>query len=491
MKYESGENFGSMSLRYKMVLDLLNYSDIKVDIPKLKNGQLIDSLRKSNYNEATERLLILFAYGIIDEASLKTFTLCKPLKCEDVAEAEKLVLSFENEETKKGEYNRYVEIDEGVLDLAAFTSALNICAATTNSDILSDIAFSAAYQICTAKHQHFTIKDGYCFPDSYLFRFASKHSLLLKYSESSDKISDISFDEIENIPEKERNNSIVFKDINAAVFIETYIERLFGREYIEYCINNDSEMIVDDEKYMEFLKEKKLSFEFTRYIRKHFIFSSKYNHLDYDKIKTEEGKVVSITRDPGDKFTLRIDASEVSNDDTPKDIIIKLLRKDTYTFPADGTLMQTSYNGTEYLFAYSNGKYFDVDIDIFNSNLIDYERVLSLVSFFSQKHLIRMSGDMKSVDIIMNTSGVDYRKQKEITDNELEAIKGVLKEQLSIRFALERKKTEGLRQMSQLKVEAEQAKRDEAIKAKEEEERKRQKKEEERNKREGRKKNGE
>ena len=71
------------------------------------------------------------------------------------------------------------------------------------------------------------------------------------------------------------------------------------------------------------------------------------------------------------------------------------------------------------------------------------------------------------------------------------AIKGVIREQLTLRFALEKKKTEGLRQMSQLKVEAEKEKKEEAIKAKEEEERKQRKKEEEHNKREGRKKNGE
>lgn len=491
MKYESGENFASMALRYKILLDLLNYSEIKVAVPKLQDGQLIESLRKSSYKEATERLLILYAYGIIDEVNLRKFTLGKPIKCDDIIAAEQLVLSLENKETEKGENAKYVEIDADVLDLKAFTNALHICAASANSDFLSDISFMAAYKICSEEHRHITMKNGYCFPDSYLYKFALKTDLLLKYSASTDKIEKIDSEEVDDMPEDDIKESIIFRDINAAAFIEAYIERLFGRDYIEYCIDNSLPMEIDDVKYMSFLKEKKLCFDFIRYSRKHNYFISKYNHLDYDVIKTEGGKLISITEEQGEPVSLRIDASSVNNDDTPKDIIQKILKQNADTFPLEGTLMKTSYNGKEYAFAYSKGKYSEIDVNLYSSNLVDYERILSLINIFSEKHLIRLSGDMKNVEIIMNKGGVDYRQQNEITDNEFEAIKGVIREQLTLRFALERKKTEGLRQMSQLKVEAEKEKREEAIKAKEEEERKQRKKEEEHNKREGRKKNGE
>ena len=491
MKYESGENFASMALRYKILLDLLNYSEIKVTVPKLQDGQLIESLRKSSYTEATERLLILYAYGIIDEAHLRKFSLGKPIKCEDIIAAEQLVLSLENKETEKSEDDKYVEINAAVLDLSAFTKALHICAATANSEILLDTSFATAYQICSSEHKHITPRNGYCFTDNYLYKFASKFDLLLKYSAATDEIKEIEPDELEEMSDDDIKDNIIFRDINTAAFIETYIEQLFGRDYIEYCIDNALPLEINDEKYMAFLKEKKLCFEFVRYKRKHNYFISKYNHLDYDLIKTEDGKLVSITEAPSEAVSLRIDAAYVNNDDTPKDIILKILKKDANTFPSEGTLMKTSYNGKEYAFAYSKGTYFEIDIETYNSNLVDYDRILSLIGFFSEKHLIRLSGDMKNVEIIMNKGGVDYRQQNNINDNEFEAVKGVIREQLALRFALERKKTEGLRQMSQLKVEAEKEKREEAIKAKEEAERKQRKKEEEHNKREGRKKNGE
>lgn len=492
MKYESGENFASMSLRYRMVLDLLKlyYSDIEVKIPELKDGELISSLRKSSYNEATERLLVLFGYGMIDEACLKEFTILKPIKCEDVVAAEKLVLSLENDETRKDEDNKYVEINEKILDLTAFANALRICSATANNEYLTDIPFNIAYGICTSKHAHFFIRNGYCFPDAYLFKFASKYPMLLRYTESTDSLNSLSYDDMSEISDDKIESEVVFKDIKAAAFIEAYIERLFGRDYIEYCINNGDELIADDNKYMEFLKEKKLSFEFVRYNRKHYHFTSRYNHLDYDKIKVEDGNV-TVTRQAGENVILRIDASEVTNDDAPRDIVIKILKKDTYTFPSEGTLMKTSYNGTEYMFAYSNGKYSDVDIKTFDSDLVDYKRIIELKDIFSREHLIMMAGDKKSVDIKLYNDGVDYREKLKITDNELEAVKGALKEQLAIRFALERKKSEGLRKMSQLKVEAEQEKRDEAARAAEAEEEKRRKKQETEEKRNGRKKAGE
>ena len=95
-----------------------------------------------------------------------------------------------------------------------------------------------------------------------------------------------------------------------------------------------------------------------------------------------------------------------------------------------------------------------------------------------------------SVEIIVNFGGVNYRQANNITDDEFEAVKGMIREQLAKRFALERKKTEGLRSMSQLKVEAETAKRNEAIAKQQAEEEKRRRLEEEHAKRSGRKTSG-
>lgn len=484
MKYESGETFESMSLRYSMILSLLNYSGIgiTVPVPKLTDGQLIEKLRKSSYSESTERLLVLFAYGMIDEKLLRFFTLGKPLKCEDTVAAESLILKFENEETSKSE--RYVELNSDMLDLKALANALQMCAETSNSDKLTDINFDAAYEICSAKHNHITIKEGYCIPDEYLLTFASLFKGLMA-AKSSDILDD--YDPSDTYDEDEQ---IIFKNAHAAYFIEYYIEKLFGRDYISDCLNDDLPLEVSDERYLEYLKDKKLSFTFNKYLRKHYFFSSKYNHLDYCKIKTESGCLSAIDEEPDEKqLTLRIDASEVSCDDTPKDIIKKILRREVNTFPAEDTIMQTSYDGTAMMFAYSKGAYTEINYNQFNLNLVDYERIQSLVKIFSDKHLIRMT-ENNSVEIIVNFGGVNYRQANNITDDEFEAVKGMIREQLAKRFALERKKTEGLRSMSQLKVEAETAKRNEAIAKQQAEEEKRRRLEEEHAKRSGRKTSG-
>lgn len=484
MKYESGETFESMSLRYSMILSLLNYSGIgiTVPVPKLTDGQLIEKLRKSSYLESTERLLVLFAYGMIDEKLLRFFTLGKPLKCEDTVAAESLILKFENEETSKSE--RYVELNSDMLDLKALANALQMCAETSNSDKLTDINFDAAYEICSAKHNHITIKEGYCIPDEYLLTFASLFKGLMA-TKSSDILDD--YDPSDTYDEDEQ---IIFKNAHAAYFIEYYIEKLFGRDYISDCLNDDLPLEVSDERYLEYLKDKKLSFTFNKYLRKHYFFSSKYNHLDYCKIKTESGCLSAIDEEPDEKqLTLRIDASEVSCDDTPKDIIKKILRREVNTFPAEDTIMQTSYDGTAMMFAYSKGAYTEINYNQFNLNLVDYERIQSLVKIFSDKHLIRMT-ENNSVEIIVNFGGVNYRQANNITDDEFEAVKGMIREQLAKRFALERKKTEGLRSMSQLKVEAETAKRNEAIAKQQAEEEKRRRLEEEHAKRSGRKTSG-
>lgn len=486
MKYESGETFESMSLRYSIVLNLLNYSDIKISTPKLTDGQLIDRLRKSAYSEATERLLILYSYGMIDEKLLRTLVLGKQITCRDATEAENLVLSLEKSETEK-----YIEVNAEMLDLNAFVNALLMCAAVTSSELLVDINFTEAYNICSAEHKHIHICDGYCFPDKYIFEFISSfEGLVAKYSKISDCVKEADTDELTRLIENDTDESVVFKDMNIAVFVERYIEKLFGRDYIEYCINSNLPMTIDDEKYLEYLKDKKLSFEFTKYERKHWYFTSKYNHLDYDIIKTENGNLTSIKEDVNEVVMLRIDASEVGYSDTPKDIIVKILKHNVDTFPAEGTIMQTVYEGKEMIFAYSKGKYTEIDYNLFKINLVDFQRILDLVKLFSEKHLIRLTGEANNIEIIASKGGIDYRQEKNINDDEFEAIKGVIREQLARRFALERKKTDGLRSMSQLKIEAETAKREEAMaKAQAEEERKN-RIEEEHAKRAGRKKAG-
>lgn len=483
MKYESGENFKSMAYRYCMIINLLNYNELKVPTPKLNDGQLIDILRNSSYSESTERLLILFSYGMIDEALLRFLALGKKIRCEDVAEAENLVLKLENTETAKEE--KYVELNADMLELKAFHNALKMCAESANSDILADVSFNTAYEICSAEHKHITIEDGLCIPDDYLYNFAHLiDGLLAKFSGTKE------FEDIQGSFEAEEGEQIIIKDVQTAVFIEFYIEKLFGRDYITYCIENKLPLKISEDKYREYLNDKKLSFEFKKLTRKHCYFTSRYNHLDYSIIKTENGEFISKNEAPTEVLTLRIDAAEVSSDDTPREIVAKLLKKNVNTFPDEGTIMQTSYNNEILIFAYSKGIYKEIDYKQFISNIVDYKRILSLANFFSNKHLIRLSGD-NNVEIIASQGGVNYIRENNITDDEFEAIKGMVKEQLARRFALERKKTEGLRTMSQLKVEAENAKREEAeAKAKAEKE-KQQKKEEENAKRVARKKAGE
>ena len=484
MKYESGENFKSMAYRYCMIMNLLNYNDLKVPTPKLNDGQLIDIIRNSAYSEATERLLILFSYGMIDEAMLRFLALGKKIRCEDVTEAENFVLKLESEETAKEE--KYVELNADMLDLNAFHNALKMCAESTNSEILAEVSFNTAYEICSAKHKHITIEEGFCIPDDYLHNYALCFDGLFAIFSMSKK----EVEEISDSFETGQGERIVFKDVRAAAFIEYYIEKLFGRDYITYCIENELPMEISEEKYREYLNDKKLSFEFKKLTRKHCYFTSRYNHLDYSIIKTENGEFISKNEAPAEVLTLRIDAAEVSLDDTPREIVVKLLKKNANTFPDEGTIMQTSYDNEIMIFAYSKGVYKEIDYKQFISNIVDYKRILSLANFFSKKHLIRLSGD-NNVEIIASQGGVNYIQENNITNDEFEAIKGVVREQLARRFALERKKTEGLRTMSQLKVEAESAKREEAeAKAKAEEE-KQQKKEEEKAKREGRKKSGE
>lgn len=487
MKYESGETFESMSLRYSMVLNLLNYSDIKVSTPKLTDGQLIDRLRKSAYSETTERLLILFSYGLIDEKLLRNLVLGKIIKCEDVIEAENLVLALEKAENKD-----YVEIDADMLDLNAFVNALKMCASTANSDMLSYVNFGEAYIISSSKHKHIVMHEGYCSPDRYLFEFASTfEGMTLKYMKSNDSILAADAEELMLlINEQSDDECVIFKDARVAAFVEQYIGKLFGRDYIEYTINNELPAEINDEKYLDYLKEKKLSFEFTEYTRKHKYFTSKYNHLDYDIIKTENGELISIKEDVNGVECLRIDASEVNGDDSIREIIMKILKKNVDTFPEEGSIMKTIYDGEEMAFAYSKGKYTEIDFNVFAVNLVDFERILALVKFFSEKHLIRMSGD-NDVEVIVSKGGIDYREQNNISNDEFEVIKGVIREQLARKFALERKKTEGLRSMSQLKIEAETAKREEALAKAQAEEEKRLRLEEERAKRNGRKKQGE
>lgn len=482
MKYESGENFESMAHRYAIVMNLLNFENLKMPSPKI-NGELVARLRNSDYSEAIERLLILFAYGMIDEGLLKFLTYTKRICCEDVIQAEEFILKFENKETRRS--GRYVEIDDDMIDIKSLHNSLKMCAECNDSDILSEIRFCNAYEICSAEYTHIAIEEGFCVPDDYLYNFAVTFDNMLARINSKNEIEELaeSFNKADD--------TVIFKDAQTAVFMEYYIEKLFGRDYIKYCIDNNVSLEISDEEYRNYLNDKKLSFEFKKLTRKHCYFNSRYNHIDYSVIKTDNGAFVSKSEAPSERLTLHIDASEVSSDDTAKDIVIKLLKKNVSTFPDEGTIMQTSYNNDVMIFAYSKGVYKEISYKEFISNIVDIGRIHELSQLFSNKHLIRLTSE-NDVEIIVAKDGVDYRQENDITDVEFEACKGAIREQLARRFALERKKTDNLRTMSQLKVEAENTKREEEeAKRKKEEERQRKREEEQARREFGRKKNGE
>lgn len=483
MKYESGENFESMAHRYAIIMNLLNF-DLKIPTPQINDGEFVAKLRHSEYSESIERLLILYAYGMIDEKLLIFLSYHKKVRCEDVAQAEELVLQLETIETRRR--GRYVEIDDEMVDLKSLHNALRMCAECENSDILSDIRFNKAYEICTAEHKHITIEEGFCIPDDYLKNFAMMFDdILAKFENSRNTIEELSED-----PEIADDDKVVFKDAQTAVFMEYYIEKLFGRDYIAYCIDNMLSLEISEDEYRKYLTDKKLSFEFKKLTRRHCYFTSRYNHLDYSYVKTENGIFISKSEAPAETLTLRIDAAEVKSDDTARDIVIKLLKKNINTFPTEGTIMQTSYNNEVMIFAYSKGIYKEINYKDFISNIVDIGRVHELAQLFSNKHLIRLTKE-NDVEIIVSKDNIDYRQENDISDIEFEAVKGVVREQLARRFALERKKTESLRTMSQLKVDAENAKREEVEAKKRAEEEKQQKRDDEKAKREVRKKNGE
>ncbi len=477
-KYKgANENFITMLYRYNIVMNVLNYSQ-EIHPKKLSDGGLVDILRKMPYSESIERLIVLYSYGVIDEQALRFLTVSYPLPIDAAEAAENTVIS--NERAVKDNDDISTDIDDnGML----IEKVLKICAVAHNTAELIYTDFSSLYKGFLDNQKHILTVNGYCYPSPTLLCFLGEYNYtLVRCDAQSGRCEPIeegyeytaySLDELEEAllkyegasDEKQRKydelicSVPVIRDISAVLTYTRYLDKLYGTDFLRYCINNnisiDSELLYDD-----YIKNKKLRFEFIAYTKKRSICGSKINHFDYDIIETSEGRIIrqESVSDKELSWMCQLELSDVSENDTSEQLIAKALKKYINKMPPDGLVVQTVLDDMPVMYMYisSTASFVKLDYDYFHKELFDYEKVLGFVKVCSEKHLIRTTAD-DNVQIILVSGDKNYAEMYDMNDNELSAAKNVIREQLAKRNVLNKRKTAELRNMTQLKIEAEEA----------------------------------
>lgn len=457
-KYKgANENFITMLYRYNIVMNVLNYSQ-EIHPQKLKDGKFVNMLRKLPYTEAVERLIVLFAYGVIDENALHFLTIKQPLNLESAVLAENKVI--DNEKNIQSGIDSDKDI---IIENKRIEDILKICAVSHNTEYLTETDFLFLYNNLERCSGHIKVDDGYCYPSYPLLKFLNEYENTLVICDKDsgqcepvDKEIEVDTYSLSEFNDELENTVPIIKDVTAAVTYALYLNRFCGKDFLRYSIQNN--IPINSDQYDDYIKEKKLCFDFIAYKKRRNICGTNINHFDYDDIETNEGRIIKQESVPDKEFSYKcqLDLSEVDNDNSQQ-LITKALKKFTNKMPPCDLVVQTVLDEEPVMYIFSGAKceFIKINYDEFRRDLFDYEKVLSFVNVCSEKHLIRTTAD-DNVQILLVKGNQNYAEIYEMNDNELAAAKNVIREQFEKRKIIDRRRTAELRNMTQLKVEAEQ-----------------------------------
>lgn len=501
-KYCTGnEDFNTVLYRYAVLMSALNYS-ITPDTKPLRelSGKLVQNLRESGYSEVKERLLLLYSFGAISEKVLEYLAFSAEPELESLIEAEQILTEAEMESMNNAPDDAYEDLSEPSINHRLFENALLASANTYNNSLFKKASFEEIYNGAKNYSEHIAVINGRCYPDqSLLIYLADKSGSLVSrdYETGSEEtavnvitsdeysLSELAtvYESYDTAAEEERreylrlmNEVPAIADIKSVLRILPFFDKLYGKDFIDFCAEeNDEPTQVLYEKY---LSEKKLHFDFEAYPRKRKICTGIYNHYDYDVNKVAEDKLVSHELKPDERFGKSVDLKidEVKADDNANDLLRKALDKyKNMAILPDDIIVRTVKDKVEIFMVYNARKnvFTSLDKKDFLDDMFDFNKIWSFIQTVSHKHLVRKTGSNDIV--VLLDGGLDYTKEFGLTDRDYEYAKNIMKEQLEKQEAIRMRNSAGLKNLTQLKMDAEATRNKAEADKQQEEENKQQK----------------
>lgn len=383
-KYISADtDMQTMLFRYSILTDVFNArlpEDLKCE------QQLSDELKKKilrqEYSEQNDRLLLLYGFGVIDDAALKNLVLHnKADYLSDVIMLEERVRTYEDmETTDKLSYNTLQNI-------------LILCANSKKYDDISSIGFEQAEKLMS--YHHIKADNGFIRCDKELLLFLNDIGEKIGfYNETDDDLYIEKADYIASVAEDDYDiNSEKAPILTDYIALECYLsvyDELFGKEFIKYALDNnipfDNNFLAE---YRRYLNDIKLTFEFKAYLKKRDICGDKVNYYDYAHNTVENNELVhsELNADSEYSATVHLSVGESCSDE---ELMEKAMHKYRNSHQLiDKTVIEIIHADKTELYVFTDNDFISLDKEMFRRQLFDFNKIWSIIQLCSRSGKLR------------------------------------------------------------------------------------------------------
>ena len=380
----------TMLFRYAVVVDVFNArlpDDLKCE------QRLSDELRKKimrlPYSEQSDRLLLLYGMGILDENTLKNLVLHNDADIlSDIIRMEEILR--EKEGSDETDTLSYVELCKVLL----------LCANSKKYKEITAIDYDEAVSLISGSHIMLS-DDGFIRCDRELtaflsgmsepFGFYDDENDCIRIEEAGYITQSVNSEKYDILSEE---TPIATHLKNLKYFLSVY-DRIYGRDFIRYA--TEKKIPLDDNftaLYERYLNDIKLSFEIKAYPRRREICGDKVNYFDYAQNRVEDSKLAAseMLADESYNAAIRLD---VDADYSEAELMEKAKRKYLSSHQlTESMVIEVIHGGKTSLYIYKDSKLCDVNNVEFRRQLFDFNKIWSIIQLCSREKKIRRNGDI-------------------------------------------------------------------------------------------------
>lgn len=469
--YAENIDIRTMLFRYTVLSNLFGLKFDNCDSEqKLAKNEISDIL-KGMYSEQKERLLFLYASGVINHDTLMSLIQYNNADfLSDIVDMEKYLLNDEGKDINAR------------IPYKIYNSAISLCAASKKHSTLEPINFIEAIEALRLDYQHIAVINGLIACDDMLMDYMRDVGLeFVKYDVGADRVElydninndsyyadfksrntfdlNVLADIIQNSPVGNSENGYPEETVNTAMdypyiadsrtflsYLKVY-DKAYGKEFLTQLNGAYTEDI--QKAYQTFLNEMKLKFKISGYARRRKICGDKINHFDYDYNTIKDNELVSheLKKEDNLNDTINLPETYISMDKSG------LMRKALYEYAKkrvlpDKFVAEMYYSEEIYYFVYDRDKdiFNELDTEAFTRDLFNFNKVWSVVR--------KAAAERK---IVSDGTNVRFIYLNEIPEEEQEYAKALAKEQFEKQQEM-RKSSASMSTLKQLISNAQNAK---------------------------------
>ena len=388
-KYISEENdMQTIFFRYAVVLDTLGIrlpNDIKCENHVSDNVK--NKILKVPYSEQNDRLLILYAMGIVSEDILENLILFNN------ADWLNDVISFENRVRENEEKEVETEVNR-------LSDVFICCANSRKFNEMSGIDFDSMESLLES--EHLKVVDGFIHTSKELMTFLQYANADFGFYDKDEDAIHIEASEFTQQIASSSDYDILSErtpfplDYSMVKCCLSIFGKIYDTDFLEYVKEHNIPFDNNfEDEYEKYINEVKCRFDIKAYSKKRSICGNNLNVFDYTTQTIIDNKInEELTPDKDHSTIIRINASEnLSDDELLKSAIEKYTSNRQ---PLENMIVDILHYGKTYKYICRNGilgRFTDDELEKFYFKLFDFDKIFAVITECSQAGQLRRKGD--------------------------------------------------------------------------------------------------